>query len=84
MDEANILGVDLAKHVFQLIPPIYVKPFMKRQKNDVADAEAIAEAALRPTMRMVPVKSSAQQAWEMLFCTRELLVGQRTQIINAL
>ena len=140
MDEVSIVGVDLAKHVFQvhgaaadgrvlfrkklsraqfarfmgdvrpcivameacgtshywgrvmeqlghevrLIPPIYVKPFIKRQKNDLADAEAIAEAALRPPMRMVPVKSSAQQARGMLFRTRELLVGQRTQMINAL
>lgn len=71
-------------HEVRLIPPIYVKPFIKRQKNDVADAEAIAEAALRPTMRMVPVKSSAQQSRGMLFRTRELLVGQRTQMINAL
>ena len=67
-----------------LIPPIYVKPFVKRQKNDAADAEAIAEAAGRPTMRFVAVKSEAQQAKAMAFRTRDLLVGQRTQLINAL
>ncbi|WP_217640012.1 hypothetical protein [Palleronia marisminoris] len=50
----------------------------------MADAEAIAEAAMRPTMRIVPVKSSGQQARAMLFRTRELLVGQRTRLINAL
>lgn len=71
-------------HDVRLIPPIYVKPFVKRQKNDMADAEAIAEAALRPTMRTVPVKTAEQQSRAMLFRTRELLVGQRTQLVNAL
>lgn len=71
-------------HEVRLIAPIYVKSSIKRQKNDVADAESIAEAGLRLTMRMVPVKSSAQQARGTLFCTRELLVGQRTQLINTL
>lgn len=71
-------------HVVRLIPPRYVKPFIKRQKNDTADAEAIAEAASRPSMRFVAVKSEAQQARAMVFRTRELLVGQRTQLINAL
>lgn len=71
-------------HVVRLIPPIYVKPFVKRQKNDMADAEAIAEAATRPTMRFVAVKSEEQQARAMLFRTREMFVGQRTQLINAL
>lgn len=61
-----------------------MKPFVKRQKNDVADAEAIAEAASRPTRRFVAVKSEAQQARAMLFRTRDLLVRQRTQLINAL
>ena len=65
-------------------PPIYVKPFVKRHKNDSADAEAISEAALRPTMHFVPVKTEAQQAQGMLFRIRDLLVRQRTQIINAL
>jgi transposase len=68
----------------RLIPPAYVKPFVKRQKNDAADAEAICEAASRPTMRFVTVKSEEQQARAMLFRTRDLLVRQRTQLINAL
>ena len=70
-------------HTVRLIPPIYVKPFVKRQKNDAADAEAIAEAASRPTMRFVAVKTEEQQAMAMLFRTRDLLVRQRTQLINA-
>ena len=65
-------------------PAAYVKPFVKRQKNDAADAEAICEAASRPTMRFVEVKTEDQQARAMLFRTRELLVRQRTQLINAL
>ncbi len=71
-------------HTVRLIPPAYVKPFIKRQKNDVADAEAICEAAQRPSMRFVPVKSEAQQANALVFRTRDLLVRQRTQCINAL
>jgi len=71
-------------HEVRLIPPIYVKPFVKRQKNDAADAEAIAEAAVRPNMRFVEVKSESQQAGAMVFRTRDLLVRQRTQLINAL
>lgn len=71
-------------HEVKLIAPIYVKPFVKRQKNDAADAEAIAEAASRPTMRFVEVKSPDQQGQGMLFRTRDLLVRQRTQSINAL
>jgi hypothetical protein len=67
-----------------LIPPTYVKPFVQRQNNDAADAEAIAEAASRPTMRFVAVKTAGQQARAMLFRTRDLLVRQRTQLINAL
>ena len=73
-----------AGHEVRLIPPAYVKPFVKRQKNDTADAEAIAEAASRPTMRFVAVKTEEQQARAMLFRTRDLLVRQRTQLINAL
>ena len=72
-----------AGHEVRLIPPAYVKPFVKRQKNDAADAEAIAEAASRPTMRFVAVKTEEQQARAMLFRTRDLLVRQRTQLINA-
>jgi len=71
-------------HEVRLIPPAYVKPFVKRQKNDAADAEAICEAASRPTMRFVAVKTEEQQARAMLFRTRDLLVRQRTQLINAL
>lgn len=71
-------------HEVRLIPPVYVKPFVKRHKNDAADAEAIAEAAARPTMRTVAPKTADQQSRAMLFRTRELLVGQRTQLINAL
>ena len=71
-------------HETKLIPPAYVKPFVKRQKNDMADAEAICEAALRPTMRFVAPKSADAQAAGTVFRTRDLLVRQRTQIINAL
>lgn len=83
---AHYWGREIGKlgHEVRLIPPIYVKPFVKRHKNDMADAEAITEAALRPTMRFVPVKSEEQQARAMVFKTRDLLVRQRNQIINAL
>src|ERR671927_1961662 len=82
---AHYWGREIAKlgHTVRLIPPAYVKPFVKRQKNDLADAEAICEAAQRPGMRFVPVKSEAKQASSVIFRTRDLLVGQRTQIINA-
>ena len=71
-------------HTVRLIPPAYVKPFVKRQKNDASDAEAICEAAQRPTMRFVPVKSAEAQASAAIFRTRDLLVRQRTQHINAI
>lgn len=71
-------------HEVRLVAPAYVKPFVKRQKNDTADAEAIAEAASRPTMRFVAPKTEAQQAAAMAFRTRDLFVRQRTQTINAL
>jgi len=71
-------------HEVRLIPPAYVKPFVKRQKTDAADAEAICEAAQRPSMRFVAVKSETQQAAATVFRARDLLVRQRTQIINAL
>lgn len=71
-------------HSSRLIPPQYVKPYVKRQKNDMADAEAIAEAASRPTMRFVEVKSEGQQVSAMAYRTRQLFIGQRTQTINAL
>jgi transposase len=71
-------------HDVRLIPPAYVKPFVKRHKNDAVDAEAICEAAQRPTMRFVAVKSEEQQAAGLVFRTRDLLVRQRTQLINAI
>lgn len=71
-------------HKVKLIPPAYVKPFVKRNKNDAVDAEAICEAAQRPTMRFVAIKSEEQQASALVFRTRDLLVRQRTQLINAI
>jgi len=71
-------------HEVRLIAPAYVKPFVKRQKNDMADAEAISEAASRANMRFVPVKSAEKQASAVAFKTRDLLVRQRSQTINAL
>ena len=71
-------------HEVRLVPAAYVKPFVKRQKNDRADAEAIAEAALRPTMRFVAVKSAETQGRAVAFRTHQCLVRQRTQLINAL
>lgn len=68
----------------RLVPIQYVKPFVKRHKNDMIDAEAIAEAAVRPRARFVTIKSEGQQSEAMLFRTRELFVRQRTQLINAL
>src|SRR4051812_36278861 len=83
---AHYWGREIAKlgHMVRLIAPAYVKPFVKRQKNDMADAEAICEAAQRPTMRFVAVKSEQAQAAAVVFRTRDLLVRQRTQAINAL
>ena len=83
---APLLGREIGRlgHEVRLIAPAYVKPFVKRQKNDTADAEAICEAAGRPTMRFVAVKSEAQQASAMIFKARDLLVRQRTATINAL
>jgi transposase len=71
-------------HDVRLMPPGYVKPYVKRNKTDAADAEAIAEAVTRPTMRFVPVKSAENQAMLMLHRTRELLVRQRTMLATAL
>jgi transposase len=71
-------------HEVRLMPPAYVKAYVKRGKTDAADAEAIAEAVTRPTMRFVAVKTKAQQAVLMLHKTRDLLVRQRTMLINAL
>ena len=71
-------------HEVKLMPPRYVKPYVKRNKNDAADAEAICEAVTRPTMRFVAVKSAEQQSVLMLHRTRELLVRQRTMLVNAI
>ncbi|MBV8770661.1 MAG: IS110 family transposase [Hyphomicrobiales bacterium] len=71
-------------HEVRLLPPAYVKPYVKRGKTDAADAEAICEAVTRPTMRAVPVKSAEQQAVLTLHRTRDLLVRQRTMLVNAL
>jgi len=71
-------------HQVRLMPPAYVKPYVKRGKTDAADAEAICEAVTRPTMRFVALKSEEQQAALMLHKTRDLLVRQRTMLINAL
>jgi transposase len=71
-------------HEVRLIPPAYVKPYLRRQKNDAADAAAICEAVMRPSMRFVPIKSVQQQSTLMLHGARDLLVGQRTALINAL
>jgi transposase len=76
--------IGAAGHDVRLIPPSYVKPYVRRSKTDAADAEAICEAVSRPNMRFVPVKSAAQQAALLHHRARDLLVRQRTMLINAL
>ncbi len=71
-------------HTVRLMPTSYVKPYVKRSKNDAADAAAICEAVTRPSMRFVPVKTVEQQACLMLHRARDLLIRQRTQLINAM
>lgn len=71
-------------HEVRLIPPAYAKPFIKRGKTDAADAEGICEAVVRKTMRFVPIKTADQQGATMVMKTRELLVRQQTQTINAI
>jgi len=71
-------------HEVRLMPPRYVKPYVKRNKNDMADAEAICEAVTRPTMRFVAIKTPHQQSVLMLHRTRHMFVRQRTMLINAL
>ena len=71
-------------HDVRLMPPRYVKPYVKRNKNDAADAEAICEAVTRPTMRFVPVKTVDQQSVLMLHRTRQLFIRQRTTLINSI
>jgi transposase len=71
-------------HEVRMMPPAYVKPYVKRQKNDAADAEAICEAVTRPSMRFVPVKSAERQGVLVLHRTRDLLMRQRTMLLNAI
>ena len=71
-------------HTVRLIPPAYVKPYVKRQKNDAADAEAICEAVQRPSMRFVPTKTPEQQSCLMLHRTRHLFIRQQTAVINTI
>ncbi len=71
-------------HEVKVIPPSYVKPYIRRGKNDAPDAEAICEAVTRPNMRFVPIKTEEQQAALMLHKIRELLVRQQTMLVNAL
>ena len=83
---AHHWGRELAAlgHTVKLVPPSYVKAYVKRGKTDAADAEAICEAVTRPTMRFVPLKSAEQQAMLMLHRARDLLVRQRTMLANAI
>ena len=71
-------------HDVRLLPPQYVRPFVKTNKNDAADAEAISEAMVRPTMRFVPIKEEKQQEVLVVHRVRELLIRQRTQLINVI
>ncbi|MBC6445555.1 MAG: IS110 family transposase [Alphaproteobacteria bacterium GM202ARS2] len=83
---AHYWGRELHKlgHDVRLMPARYVKPYVKRNKNDAADAEAICEAVTRPTMRFVPIKTIDQQSVLMLHRTRQLFVRQRTSLINGI
>jgi transposase len=71
-------------HTVRLMPPAYVKPYLKRQKNDAADAEAICEAVARPNMRFVETKTAEQQSCLMLHRTRHLFVRQQNAVINSI
>ena len=71
-------------HTVRLMPPAYVKPYVKRQKNDMADAEAICEAVTRANMRFVPTKTPEQQSCLMLHRTRHLFIRQQTAVINSI
>jgi transposase len=83
---AHYWGRELSKlgHQVRLMPPSYVKPYVKRQKNDAADAEAICEAVTRPTMRFVEIKSPEQQSVMVLHRVRMMLMRQRIQLSNAI
>src|ERR1700751_2587022 len=71
-------------HAVRLMPPAYVKPYVKRQKNDSTDAEAICEAVTRPSMRFVPTKTVEQQSCLMLHRARHLFIRQQTAVINSI
>src|ERR1700704_5124308 len=71
-------------HTVRLMPPAYVKPYVKRQKNDATDAEAICEAVTRPNMRFVATKAPEQQSCLMLHRTRHLFIRQQTAVINSI
>src|SRR6188474_113158 len=71
-------------HTVRLMPPAYVKPYVKRQKNDATDAEAICEAVARANMRFVPTKTPEQQSCLMLHRTRHLFIRQQTAVINSI
>src|SRR5688572_8911503 len=75
-------GAQALGHRVRLMPPEYVRPYVKAQKNDDRDAEAVAEAATRPTMRFVALKSEAQLDVQVLHRVRDRLVGQRTSLTN--
>jgi len=77
--ELQMLG-----HTARLMPPAYVKPYVKRQKNDMGDAEAICEAVTRANMRFVPIKTPEQQSGLVLHRTRHLFIRQQTAVINAI
>ena len=71
-------------HSVRLMPPAYVKPYVKRHKNDATDAEAICEAVTRPNMRFVATKTEEQQSCLMLHRTRHLFIRQQTSVINVI
>ncbi len=83
---AHYWGRELTRlgHDVRLMPPSYVKPYVKRQKNDAADAEAICEAVARPSMRFVPIKAPEQQSLMVVRRTRSILTRQRTQLSNTI
>jgi transposase len=83
---AHYWGRELAKlgHEVRLMPPQFVKPYVKSQKNDAVDAEAICEAVQRPNMRFVPVKSADEQAVILRHRTRDLLIRQRSSLVSAI